>query len=99
MPILHDKPFTIRVEHDGQFTDKYLVRFHVDPGGEVKAELDIPKADLAGEKVERSVTLPHGNYLATVTAIGAAGQAISDSVPVPVFAPIPGKPVLVIVTA
>lgn len=98
MPLLHDVPFTIRVVHDGQFTDKYVVRFHADPGGEVKTELEIPVADLAGGKVERQVKLPHGNYLATVTAVGSAGEAVSDSVPVPIFAPIPGKPVLVIVT-
>lgn len=101
MPLLHDVPFTIRVEHDGKFTDTYAVRFHADPGGEVKAELEIPVADLAGGKVEREVTLPHGNYLATVTATGPGGETVSDAVPVPVFAPIPdkpGKPVLVIVT-
>lgn len=98
MPLIHQQPFPIRIQHDGQFTDKYLVRFAADPGGEVKAELEIPVAELADGKVEKSVTLPHGNYVATVTAVGPGGETASDPVPVPVFAPIPGKPILVVVT-
>jgi hypothetical protein len=98
MPLLHLQPFVIRIVHDGAFTDSYSVDFAKDPGGEIVQSLSVPVSELSGGKVEKSVTLPFGNYLGLVRAIGPSGTTAGDPVPVPIFAPLPGKPILVIVT-
>jgi hypothetical protein len=98
MPIQHNQPFPIQIQHSGEFTDVFRVRFAKDPGGEEALAMDIPKSELVEGKVEKLVTLPAGNYLASATAKGPGGESL-PSVPqsVPVFAPVPNTPVLIII--